>query len=136
MTNNHSYVVKFLDLIERTKEEFEYAKLSDAIKVAKDSDINGRPAISDDNFEVKLLELLTSTFTYAGPKTDQYPEGSVMVMLTKRVEYGIEDAIYGPRVIPFVAGLIPVQPSAINDLAKASVSPVANFLSDPERSTD
>lgn len=98
----YTYVVKFLHLEERTKDEFEYSNLLDALRVIKETPIDG-VTLSQVRFETDLILLLTSTFMYAGKKNAEYPEGCVMLMLHKR-ENGVDSPVYGTQIVPFVAG--------------------------------
>lgn len=117
------FVVKFVNLEEQTKEEFEYYDLLSAITVIKNTPIEG-VFMSDVQFENELILLLTSMFIHAGRKSPEYPEGKDMIMLVRRDENNNEGPVYGPHIVPFVAG------STVN------VPPVAKIKSIPSQSWD
>lgn len=102
-----TYVVKFLHLEERTKDEFEYAHLMDALKVAKETNLASMAsrihsaALSDKQFDELLMTLLTSGFVYTGRRTEQYPDGNMMVYLLKRDDNLKDTPVYPVMPIPF-----------------------------------
>lgn len=103
------FIVRFLDMSEQTKDEFEYSNLLDALKVVKSTPLDG-VIMSNPAFELDLIVLLTSGFIYAGPKASGMPAGKYMIQLLKQVENGApETPVYGPHIVPFVAGTLPVQ---------------------------
>jgi hypothetical protein len=122
-----TFVVKFFNLSEATKEEFEYSDLLSALRVAKETEFNNQPILSDKRFEDELIILLTQGFVYAGPKSSQFPEGEIVIMLVRRDETNKESFIYGVNVVPFVAGagFSPTPPVANNYVpAQTSWDPV------------
>jgi hypothetical protein len=86
------YRVKFLHLVERTKDVFDYSDLLDALRVIKETQLDGF-AMTDKRFDEGLMQLLTMSLIYRGHKTSEHPEGVYAVMLT-RVENGAERAVY------------------------------------------
>lgn len=122
----YSYVVKFLHLEERTKDEFEYANLLDALQVIKETPIDG-VTLNQVRFETDLILLLTSTFMYAGKKNSEYPEGNVMIMLHQRMN-NVDRAVYDTHVVPFVAGYNLIPP-----VAKSNFVPSQRDSWDPVR---
>lgn len=109
------YRVKFIDLVNRSQEVFDYDNLFDAIKVAKETKIglNGfiKPAIPNSVFNERLLELLTLGFIMVGPKTEEYAQGSTMVMLTKAdLDTRIETSVFNETdKATYVGSFIPQQ---------------------------
>lgn len=122
----YTYVVKFLHLEERTKDEFEYANLLDALRVIKETPIDG-VTLSQVRFETDLILLLTSTFMYAGKKSAEYPEGCVMITLHQRMD-SVDRAVYDTHVVPFVANA-----SLIPPVAKDKFVPNQRDVWDPLR---
>jgi len=98
------YVVKFFSLREGTKDEFEYTHLFEALSVAKNADIGpdrlSTPAMTDDTFDSQLLILLTSGVIYGGFKSEEYPEGDLMLMLLRRDGNGTETVVYNALPMP------------------------------------
>lgn len=98
------YVVKFFDLRERTKEEFEYVHLFDALSVAKNAEVGPDrlhiPVMTHDDFDSQLLILLTSGVVYGGLKSEEYPEGDIMVMLLRRDGNGTETVVFNALPMP------------------------------------
>ncbi|MFE1915008.1 hypothetical protein [Streptomyces anandii] len=90
--------VKFLNLTEQTKEEFEYSNLMDALRVVKETSLDG-VKMSNDQFDTELIHLLTSGFIYRGKK----PLDEYVIMLHKRLENDELVPVYGPGIVPFVA---------------------------------
>jgi hypothetical protein len=111
------YRVKFIDLVNRSQDTFDYDNLFDAIKVAKETQIGSlgftKPAIPDLVFNERLLELLTSGFLMVGPKTEDYVQGSVMIMLTKAdLDTRVETSVFNTTdKATYVGSFIPSQPS-------------------------
>ncbi len=108
------YRVKFLDLVEQTKEEHDYTNLFDAIKVAKESNIGPHglhiEAIPDVVFNEHFLTLLTSGFLYAGQRTHEFPDGDTLVMLLKvNEDTGVESPVYDGIPLAFVSTVVPNQ---------------------------
>lgn len=79
------YIVKFFFLSSSRNEEHKYDSLFDAIKVAKETNIGDcgmfKPAMTDWEFNKQFWTLLTSGFIYTGKKSEEFPEGDIMVML-------------------------------------------------------
>ncbi len=111
------FIVRFLDLVEQTKDEFDYSNLLDAMRIIKNTPLDG-VIMSHSQFERDLIVLLTSGFIYAGPRSKDYIDGKYQIQLLNQVENGApERPIYGPHIVPFVVGApIPEQ----------RVSPVAD----------
>jgi len=64
------YVVRFIDNIERTFEDFDYMGIIDALQVVKNFEIDG-VVMSDEEFESKLTTLLTRRLIHRG-KDNRY----------------------------------------------------------------
>lgn len=114
------YRVKFIDLVERTHQSFDYENLFDAIRVAKETNIGYSrlytEAIPNEVFNEKLFELLTLGYIYTGSKSEDYPLGSTMIMLTEAdPNTRIETSVYNN--IPqgtYVGSFIPTQANQPN----------------------
>jgi len=101
--------VKFINMVEQTKDEFDYDNLWDALKVCKETNIGPdrihSESMTNEQFDEELLILLTQGFIYVGPKTNQYPEGYIMLMLLSVAEDGTsaERPVYSALPMPFTA---------------------------------
>jgi hypothetical protein len=121
------YRVKFLDLREQTKEQFDYENIFDALRVAKETNLGServiREAIPDKEFNEQLHLLLTSGFVYAGWKTSEYPTGDHMVFLLKVDANNNESPVYSMPffAMPPVAEELPIVPKT-NTISELYVS--------------
>lgn len=94
-----TYVVTVYNLAEHIKDEFEYTRLTDAIRVAESTTNNS------ELFERDLILLLTTGNMYFGKKSAIHPRGDSLIQLAKRDSHTSHAyPVYGPDIVPFVMG--------------------------------
>ncbi len=93
--SDNQYIVRIMNLPERTKEEFSYNRVADAIQAAASF-------TTPEKFNEGFFEFMTQGFLYIGDKSEDYPAGNQILFISEPVNTrGVERPLVPPiRFIP------------------------------------